>query len=62
MPDDGVAALQAVYETGGTTVIPHPGDEFPSMPTQAILQDHPAHVLPLNEIAVKLFELVSSGT
>lgn len=57
--DDGTAGLWAVKKLGGTAVVQDPKDAlFPSMPTNALHYVSVDHVVPLNQVAAVLTELV----
>jgi two-component system CheB/CheR fusion protein len=59
--DDGTAGLVAVHARGGVGVVQDPDEAlYPSMPRSAVQRAHPAHVLPLVEMAPLLQELVTA--
>lgn len=56
--DDGVEGLQETSYQGGITIAQSPADAYePHLPLNAVLRDHPSHVLPLNDIPSLLCEL-----
>lgn len=62
MLDDGIQALLDVDDAGGTTLVQDPREaDFPSMPAQAIMRDHPNFIMSLANISTKLVELVRAG-
>jgi two-component system, chemotaxis family, protein-glutamate methylesterase/glutaminase len=57
--DDGTAGAMAVRQQGGISVVQQPEDAlFPGMPTSAITNDSPDHILPIAEIPPLLMRLV----
>jgi two-component system chemotaxis response regulator CheB len=57
--DDGTAGAIAVKRQGGISVVQEPEDAlFPGMPTSAIANDRPDHILPIAEIPPLLMRLV----
>lgn len=58
--DDGAAGLAAVKAAGGHTVVQSPSDAlYSGMPLAAIEGAHPDHVVPSDEIAALLADLVA---
>jgi two-component system chemotaxis response regulator CheB len=58
--DDGAAGLAEIKLHGGTTVVQDPEDaQYPSMPAHAIERVAVDHVVPLDEMAALIVELVS---
>ena len=56
--DDGVAGLRATSAHGGITIAQSPEDAYaPYLPLNAVLNDHPSHVLPLQDIPDLMCEL-----
>ena len=56
--DDGVEGLIKVYQNGGMTIVQDPTTaEHPSMPSEAVIRDHPDFVEPLDKIADRLLSL-----
>lgn len=56
--DDGVAGLRETSANGGITVAQSPEDAYaPYLPLNAVLNDHPSHVLPLDDIPKLMCEL-----
>ncbi len=56
--DDGVAGLRETSANGGITVAQSPEDAYaPYLPLNAVLNDHPSHVLPLTDIPALMCEL-----
>jgi two-component system, chemotaxis family, protein-glutamate methylesterase/glutaminase len=59
--DDGTAGLAAIKDSGGLAIVQDPEDAvYPGMPASAIENVSVDHVLPLNEIAPALLELLSN--
>jgi two-component system chemotaxis response regulator CheB len=57
--DDGAAGAAAVSSLGGSVIVQDPSDaEFPDMPRNAIVADHPYAVLPVARIAEAIVRLV----
>jgi len=57
--DDGAAGAAAVSRLGGSVIVQDPADaEFPEMPRNAIVADHPYAVLPVAQIAPTVVDLV----
>jgi two-component system chemotaxis response regulator CheB len=60
--DDGTAGLVAVKAHGGMTIVQDPADAlYGSMPDSAVRFAHPAHVVPVREIAPLVVKLVTAG-
>ena len=60
--DDGTAGLKAVAGCGGVTIVQDPGEaRFASMPRNAVENDSPRYVLPVQRIAGTLIYLVVNG-
>lgn len=56
--DDGVEGLKETTYQGGLTIAQSPSDAYdPVLPLNALLNDHPAYVLPLADIPALLCEL-----
>ena len=56
--DDGVTGLRETSAQGCITVAQSPEDAYaPYLPLNAVLNDHPSHVLPLNDIPALMCEL-----
>jgi two-component system chemotaxis response regulator CheB len=59
---DGTAGLIAVKRHGGIAIVQEPDEaEYASMPLSAINRDHPDYILPLDDIATILPDLVRGG-
>lgn len=59
--DDGAAGSAAVSQLGGNVIVQDPAEaEFPDMPRNAIVADHPYAVLPLAKIAGAIVGLVAA--
>jgi two-component system chemotaxis response regulator CheB len=59
--DDGAAGSAAVSQLGGSVIVQDPAEaEFPDMPRNAIVADHPYAVLPLAKIADAIAGLVDA--
>jgi two-component system CheB/CheR fusion protein len=57
--DDGAQGVRAIKEAGGIVLIQHPGEaQYASMPRNAIATDSADFVLPLQEIAEQLTDLL----
>jgi two-component system chemotaxis response regulator CheB len=55
--DDGSAGAVLLSEAGGTVLVQDPAEaQVASMPENAIRADHPARVLPVDELALALLE------
>ncbi|MDO6477450.1 chemotaxis protein CheB [Alteromonas sp. 1_MG-2023] len=56
--DDGVQGLRETSAQGGITVAQSPEDAYaPYLPLNAVMNDHPSHVLPLKDIPKLMCEL-----
>lgn len=57
---DGAQGLKRIKEAGGTAFVQDPGEaERTGMPLSAIFTDHPDAVLPVKEIAMSVFGIVT---
>ncbi len=58
--DDGVAALQNVFEAGGVTLVQDPEEAtYSSMPVAALKRDHPDCIRPSKEIGEEIAKFCS---
>jgi two-component system chemotaxis response regulator CheB len=58
--DDGTAGLIAIHRCGGVCIVQDPADaEYPDMPTNALNQLTPDHILPIAEMGGILYQLMS---
>ena len=56
--DDGIQGLIETTHQGGITIAQSPDDAYdPILPLNALIKDHPAYVLPLDDMAALLCEL-----
>ena len=56
--DDGIEGLRETSFQGGITVAQSPDDAYaPYLPLNAVLNDHPSHVLPLDDLPKLMCEL-----
>lgn len=56
--DDGVQGLRETTFQGGITIAQSPDDAYnPILPLNALINDHPAYVLPLNDMPALMCEL-----
>jgi two-component system chemotaxis response regulator CheB len=57
--DDGTQGLLAIFNSGGISVVQSPSEaDFPSMPSNALLRDHVAHSVMLDQMGSLLARLV----
>lgn len=60
--DDGMEGLREMTYQGGITIAQSPDDAYnPNLPLNAILNDHPQYVLPLNDMPTLFCELAGYG-
>jgi two-component system, chemotaxis family, protein-glutamate methylesterase/glutaminase len=61
--DDGAAGMVAVRRRAGVGVVQSPDDAlYPGMPRAAVVEDDPAHVVPVADIPALLAKLVAEPT